>query len=88
MRALKLWRAAFYKLLQSTRLVGNNFFEMHVRPPCSIIFHAKIKPNNLMFRYGKTPNSDQMKASGGFCPICQDTYQVISSCNNSMNFIP
>merc|ERR1719391_1035790 len=44
MRALKLWRAAFYKLLQSTR-------------------------------YGKTPNPDQMKASGGFCPICQDAYQ-------------
>jgi len=43
-RALKLWRAAFYKLLQSTR-------------------------------YGKTPNPDQMKASGGFCPICQDAYQ-------------
>merc|ERR1712098_104226 len=44
MRALKLWRTAFYKLLQSTR-------------------------------YGKTPNPDQMKASGGFCPICQDAYQ-------------
>jgi len=44
MRALKLWRAAFYKLLQSTR-------------------------------YGKTPSADQMKASGGFCPICQDAYQ-------------
>ena len=28
-------------------------------------------------RYGKTPNPDQMKASGGFCPICQDTYQVV-----------
>jgi len=44
MKAIKLWRAAFYKLLQSTR-------------------------------YGKTPNQDQMKASGGFCPICQDNYQ-------------
>jgi len=22
-------------------------------------------------RYGKTPTQDQMKASGGFCPICQ-----------------
>jgi len=44
MKAIKLWRAAFYKLLQSTR-------------------------------YGKTPNEDQMKASGGFCPICQDSYQ-------------
>eukprot|EP00092_Neocalanus_flemingeri_P069039 GFUD01084508.1.p1 GENE.GFUD01084508.1~~GFUD01084508.1.p1 ORF type:complete len:474 (-),score=124.98 GFUD01084508.1:140-1561(-) len=41
MKAIKLWRAAFYKLLQSTR-------------------------------YGKTPNQDQMKASGGFCPICQE----------------
>lgn len=44
MKAIKLWRAAFYKLLQSTR-------------------------------YGKTPSEDQMKASGGFCPICQDSYQ-------------
>jgi len=44
MKAIKLWRTAFYKLLQSTR-------------------------------YGKTPNEDQMKASGGFCPICQDSYQ-------------
>jgi len=44
MKAIKLWRTAFYKLLQSTR-------------------------------YGKTPNQDQMKASGGFCPICQDSYQ-------------
>jgi len=44
MKAIKLWRAAFYKLLQSTR-------------------------------YGKTPSEDQMKASGGFCPICQDCYQ-------------
>ena len=30
-----------------------------------------------IFRYGKTPNPDQMKASGGFCPICQDAYQVL-----------
>lgn len=43
-KAVKLWRDAFYKLLQSTR-------------------------------YGKTPSDDQMKASGGFCPICQDSYQ-------------
>ena len=43
-KAVKLWRDAFYKLLQSTR-------------------------------YGKTPSDDQMKASGGFCPICQDIYQ-------------
>merc|ERR550519_44411 len=44
MRALKLWRTAFYKLLQSTR-------------------------------YGEVPNQDQIKASGGSCPICQDSYQ-------------
>merc|ERR1719322_1391872 len=44
MKAIKLWRAAFYKLMQSTR-------------------------------YGKTPSQDQMKAIGGFCPICQDCYQ-------------
>jgi len=25
-------------------------------------------------RYGKTPSEDQIKASGGYCPICQDTY--------------
>jgi len=43
-KAVKSWREAFYKLLQSTR-------------------------------YGKTPSEDQMKASGGFCPICQDSYQ-------------
>lgn len=43
-RALKLWRAAGYKLLQSTT-------------------------------YGQTPDPDLMKASGGFCPICQDAYQ-------------
>ena len=30
----------------------------------------------IILRYGKTPNPDQMKASGGFCPICQDAYQV------------
>ena len=30
-----------------------------------------------ILRYGKTPNPDQMKASGGFCPICQDAYQVL-----------
>jgi len=44
MKAIKLWKVAFHKLLQSTR-------------------------------YGKTPSQDQMKTSGGFCPICQDTYQ-------------
>ena len=30
----------------------------------------------LLARYGKTPNPEQMKATGGFCPICQDAYQV------------
>ncbi|XP_023347262.1 RING finger and transmembrane domain-containing protein 2 isoform X2 [Eurytemora carolleeae] len=45
MKAIKLCKGAFHKVLQSTR-------------------------------YGKTPTQDQMKASGGFCPICQDNYQV------------
>ena len=36
----------------------------------------KFKMCMSIFRYGKTPNPDQMKASGGFCPICQDAYQV------------
>jgi len=43
-KAIKSWREAFYKLLQSTR-------------------------------YGKTPTEDQLKATGGYCPICQDTFQ-------------
>jgi len=43
-KAVKSWREAFYKLLQSTR-------------------------------YGKTPSEEEIKASGGFCPICQDVYQ-------------
>jgi len=44
MKAIRLWRLALQKLLQSTR-------------------------------YGKTPSDEQMKTSGGFCPICQDSYQ-------------
>ena len=31
---------------------------------------------NLFFRYGKSPSEDEMKTSGGFCPICQDSFQV------------
>ena len=27
------------------------------------------------FSYGKTPTEEEMKASGGFCPICQDEFQ-------------
>jgi len=42
-KALKMWKNAFYKLLQSTR-------------------------------YGCTPSPELIKASGGFCPICQDAY--------------
>ena len=30
--------------------------------------------NQIISRYGKTPSEDQIKASGGYCPICQDTY--------------
>ena len=57
MKAIKLWRTAFYKLLQSTRSVLSSS-------------GSEIKFLTLL-RYGKTPNEDQMKASGGFCPICQ-----------------
>jgi len=43
-KAIKLWREAASKLMQSTS-------------------------------YGRTPSEDEIKASGGFCPICQDVYQ-------------
>ena len=32
---------------------------------------------NIYERYGKTPSPDQMKASGGFCPICQVNYGCV-----------
>ena len=30
---------------------------------------------SIDFSYGRTPSEDEIKASGGFCPICQDVYQ-------------
>ena len=41
---------------------------------------VRLGKNRLIYikfcfsRYGKTPSEDQIKASGGYCPICQDTY--------------
>ena len=61
-RALKLWRAAGYKLLQSTTY-------------CTSYPLYSLYP---LCRYGQTPDPDLMKASGGFCPICQDAYQVLA----------
>ena len=49
--------------------------EDNTRAVPSLIVLMIFAENTYDCRYGKTPSDEQMKTSGGFCPICQDSYQ-------------